>query len=349
MKFDYCIGNPPYQEQTIGDQKTYGAPIYDKFIDASASVAKKVELIHPARFLFNAGGTAKAWNQKILSDEHFQVLFYESDSMKIFPTANIGGGVTITYRDEEKIIGPIGTFITTDELRSIHNKVVNMSGFNTLQSFVGNRGEYRFNDKLHVEHPEAKDQRSKGHMYDISTNIMDISPQLFFDVEPQDGYEYIRMFGLSDGKRCDKYIRKDYVVDSKHRLSKYKVFLPKAYGTGIVDGKETYIIGQPVVGEVNMASTESFISIGEYDSYIEANNCLKYLKTRFCRVLIGILKVTQDCPARVFQPVPFQDFTSNSDIDWSQSIVDIDKQLYKKYNLSQDEIDFIETHVKEMQ
>lgn len=63
---------------------------------------------------------------------------------------------------------------------------------------------------------------------------------------------------------------------------------------------------------------------------------------------MGILKITQDNTKSKWEKVPLQDFTSHSDIDWSQSIPDIDKQLYKKYGLSQDEIDFIESHVKEM-
>ena len=66
------------------------------------------------------------------------------------------------------------------------------------------------------------------------------------------------------------------------------------------------------------------------------------------RTMLGILKITQDCPAPKWKYVPLQDFTSNSDIDWSMSVHEIDLQLYRKYGLSDEEIDFIETHVKEM-
>ena len=64
--------------------------------------------------------------------------------------------------------------------------------------------------------------------------------------------------------------------------------------------------------------------------------------------MLGILKITQDNTKETWRKVPLQDFTSNSDIDWSQSIENIDQQLYKKYNLSQDEIDFIESKVRAM-
>lgn len=75
---------------------------------------------------------------------------------------------------------------------------------------------------------------------------------------------------------------------------------------------------------------------------------MKYIKSKFCRTMLGILKVTQHNPSTKWIYVPMQSFDSTSDIDWSQSIKDIDQQLYRKYGLSDDEIEFIETHVKEM-
>ena len=84
MKFDFVIGNPPYQETL---QNTSDRPIYNKFIDAAYEIADIVELITPARFLFNAGKTPKAWNEKMLNDEHLKVLLYEPDSNKVFTKA----------------------------------------------------------------------------------------------------------------------------------------------------------------------------------------------------------------------------------------------------------------------
>lgn len=90
-KFFAVIGNPPYQEEGNGN-KTFAPPVYHKFMDASFEVAEKVELITPARFLFNAGSTPKPWNGKMLNDEHFQVMRYEADASKIFPDTDIKGG-----------------------------------------------------------------------------------------------------------------------------------------------------------------------------------------------------------------------------------------------------------------
>ena len=72
-------------------------------------------------------------------------------------------------------------------------------------------------------------------------------------------------------------------------------------------------------------------------------------KTKFSRALLGVLKITQDNPPEKWKFIPLQDFTSNSDIDWTKSIAEVDQQLYKKYGLSEEEIQFIESKVKEME
>ena len=90
------------------------------------------------------------------------------------------------------------------------------------------------------------------------------------------------------------------------------------------------------------------MSFGSFVNKSEATACLKYIKSKFARTMLGILKITQDNPVGVWRFVPIQDFTVDSDIDWSQSIEDIDRQLYRKYGLSQEEIEFIESKVRAM-
>jgi hypothetical protein len=127
-------------------------------------------------------------------------------------------------------------------------------------------------------------------------------------------------------------------------LDKYKIFIPKANGIGAFGE----VISSPVIEEPKVGHTETFLSIGKFDSLDEAQNANKYIKCKFTRALLGILKTTQDVTPDKWKYVPMQDFTDKSDIDWSTSISNIDMQLYKKYNLSDEEIDFIETNVKEM-
>ena len=143
--------------------------------------------------------------------------------------------------------------------------------------------------------------------------------------------------------RCEKWIKREY-INSPDNFVNYKVILPKANGSGVLgEPLSTPLIGKPYYGH-----TQTFISVGSFNSYDEADACIKYIKSKFARTMLGILKVTQDNKKEAWRKVPLQDFTSNSDIDWSQSIENIDQQLYKKYNLSQDEIDFIESKVRAM-
>lgn len=103
------------------------------------------------------------------------------------------------------------------------------------------------------------------------------------------------------------------------------------------------MLSTPILGY-----TRTFLGIGAFDSKEEAENALKYVRTKFARTMLGILKITQDNPIETWRLVPLQDFTTKSDIDWSKSVPEIDKQLYKKYGLSADEISFIESKVREM-
>ena len=105
----------------------------------------------------------------------------------------------------------------------------------------------------------------------------------------------------------------------------------------------------PVVGHPNEGHTVTFLSIGKFNSLYEANALLKYITTRFARTMLGTLKVTQDNPRETWLNVPLQDFTEQSDIDWSKTVDEIDYQLYSKYNLSEEEIAFIEATIKPME
>ena len=342
MKFDAVVGNPPYQDQTRGDS-TQMPPIYHHFMEASYTISDIACLISPARFLFNAGATPAAWNRKMLNDNNLKVIYYEQDSSKVFPGTDIKGGVAITLHDANKYYGAIDVFTVFDELNSILHKV-DSSKPKSFSDLVYSAFSYQFSKTIHEEHPYVKKTLSRGHENDISTGIFDQLPDIFTADRPSDGKEYVQFFGLYDRVRVYRWIRKDYV--RKHpNLEKYKVWVPKANGSGAIgEVLSTPLIGTPLIG-----TTHSFISIGAFDNETEASNTLKYVKTKFARAMLGVLKITQDNPPAKWQKVPHQDFTTNSDIDWSKSIPEIDQQLYKKYALSQEEIDFIETRVKAME
>ena len=160
---------------------------------------------------------------------------------------------------------------------------------------------------------------------------------------PKDGSSYIKILGLDGSKRTERWIRKDYVRVPEN-FGSYKVFISKANGSGAFG--ET--LSAPIIAEPGIGHTQTFMSIGKCESEQEAIAITKYIKTKFARAMLGVLKITQDCPAPKWKYVPLQDFTAHSDIDWSKSVAEIDRQLYRQYDLTADEIEFIETHVKEM-
>ena len=351
MRFDFVIGNPPYQDETVGGNTSFAPQIYHVFLDASYKVSDRVELIHPARFLFDAGSTPKDWNRKMLQDKSFKVLEFYPNVASVFPGIELTGGVVISYHDTTKDFGAIGVFAAYEELNSILRKVNNSLEFKSMEDIVVTRTIYRLTDKLHEDFPEAKGQLSKGHAYDMSSNIFDVLPQVFYREKPCDNNEYIRMLGRKEGKREYMFIRRDYVNTSRIcNVDKYKVVISKADGAAGTIGKPipARVIGKSLVECPEEGTTESFISIGAFDTEEEALSCQQYITTKFARTLISILKVTQEINPSKFKYVPLQDFTSSSDIDWSQSIHSIDLQLYDKYGLTEDERNFIETHVKEM-
>ena len=340
MKFDFVIGNPPYQEETTGDNKGFAPPIYNKFLDAAYQISDKVEMIHPARFLFNAGSTPKEWNQKMLNDPHLKILMFEQQSAKIFANTDIKGGVVITYRDSSKDFGRIEVFTPYEELNSLRMKAAADCEDNSISKIIYT--QVRFNlDVLYKDFPELKGIiGSDGKDKRFRNNIFDKIP-LFTDT-PSDNS--IKVLGISKNKRVWRYIPVKYVDKSHENLRKWKVLVPRANGSGAIGE----VLSTPLISTPFIGYTQSFIGIGSFDTEAEANACYKYIKSKFARALLGVLKITQDNDRNVWRMIPLQDFTPASDIDWSQSIPDIDRQLYKKYNLDDAEVEFIETHVKEM-
>lgn len=338
MRFDVIIGNPPYQEEL---KNTSDRPIYNEFMSESYKIADKVCLITPGRFLFNAGKTPKSWNRQMLNDKSLKVIHYEEDSSKCFPNIDIKGGVAITYRDNQKDFGKIGTFTQFPELSKILAKVTDSSDFVSIGNLI--HGPLRFDlDEVYSDYPHYKDiVGSNGRERRLTTPIF---TQLNFFEETKKSDDYIEILGLIRNKRTVKYINKKY-IDEHQNLNKYKVLLPKANGTG----KFGEPLSTPLVSNPYAGGTHSFISIGSFESLLEAESALKYIKTKFARAMLGVLKVTQDNLKSSWGKVPVQDFTDKSDIDWSMSIGNIDKQLFKKYGLNQKEIEFIESNVREME
>ena len=345
MKFDVVVGNPPYQEEATGTS-TGDNPIYHNFMDLAFSIGEIVELITPGRFLFNAGKTPKAWNKKILADKHLTVKFFEQNSDKVFSNTTITGGVVITYRNRNKVIGPIGIFTAFNELNTIVDKV-EAGNFTSIQRII--YGHCKFNmERLYEDYPEYKQFiGNDGHDRRVRANAFDK-----FEIFSKDkkSKEDFKLLGLVKNERVYRFVDPKY-IDCASWINGYKVFVPESNGASgvLVHDNSVRVISKPVLGLAGEGITQTFFAVGNFATQNEAENLLKYVKTKFARLMLGVLKVTQRNNSETWSKVPLQNFTSKSDIDWTKSIPEIDRQLYAKYGLDEKEIAFIEEKVKAME
>lgn len=341
MKFDVVVGNPPYQDNI--EHREEQPSIYQHFYDLAEKISEKYCLISPARFLFNIGSTPAEWNRKMLNDEHLKVLYFNGNPKGVFDKNEIKGGVAIIYRDIGSNFGKIGVFTSHNELNDIIDKVVKDS-FISIGDLLYSNTSYKYSQVLWQENPSLINRVSGGSKRYLSSSVFDNLYELFYDEEPNDGKNYVQILGRQNNSRVLKWLRRDYLSEHQN-MDKYKVLVPSSNGSG----KLGETLSSPLIGNPNQGHTETFVSFGAFDDELQATNLLKYLKTKFARLMLGVVKVTQGNKTKeVWSKVPLQDFTAQSDIDWTQSISDIDQQLYAKYGLSDDEIAFIEEKVKAM-
>ena len=339
MKFDYVIGNPPYQEDRLGDNNQ-AKPVYHLFMDSAYSVGEVVELITPARFLNQAGATPKAWNRKMLNSDKIKVLSYYEDSSNVFNGVDIKGGIVITYYNDSACYEPIGVFIENENLREIFNKVKHYLNSN-IGDLVHSPDSYRFTNQMFDENPQLIGRTDSAHAKAVSSSVFERYPEIFME-DKREGY--VKVVGRKNGERRCFYCKGEYLNDPGN-LHTWKVLVAGAIGTGTFGES----LSDFVVLEPEAAHTQTFVSMGEFSTEYEANALCQYLKTKFARALLGIMKTTQNNQSKVvWSKIPIQDFTEKSDLHWIESISDIDRQLYKKYGLNEKEREFIENNVKEM-
>ena len=350
LKFNAIVGNPPYQEITIG-HGAQATALYPKFIDISIAIRPNyISLITPSRWLSKQGlGINAEWVEKLLLSSHFISVDDYIDATECFPGVEIKGGVNyFLYSDNYKgqcryslhqngiiqtcdrdLSSGFGIVIRNVNALNILKKVQKVEGLGYVKnSFANLIGPLHFFDN-----EKALGSNWKGYEK-VADTCHNIKCYVNKQMEPV-GYGWIK---LSD------------VPKNTQSIPLHKVYLPKAGGTG----RDSQVIGIPFYGEPNSVCSFTYICIG-YEPQkhnFSKNQCLaiiSYLKSRFLRYLVSISKTTQNTSRDVFQFVPLQDFTPQSDIDWSKTVPEIDQQLYAKYNLSADEINFIESMIKPLE
>lgn len=340
VDFAAVIGNPPYQKiiSKAKSNSSLSKQLFPYYTILSMKISSNLSsLIIPARW-FTGDAQDKSFLKlrEFLKDENtLSDLYYYQDTNSIFNHVEIKGGVChflsssnhigdinfVKVLEEKKISTKRNLFlkgldiVLTDEIQfSVLNKVKNEE-FSSLTEITTGRNAFGITGKESV----VKTVSSA----DIFENACEL--------------------------RCKhnlvRYITEDKVTKNIDIFNSYKVFVSKSAGAPNIDKK---VIGEPYIGGLKSACTDSLIPIGKFDNLFEAESLQKYLKTKFSRYMISLVKSSQNTTQIVYRFVPMQDFTQNSDIDWTKSIVEIDEQLFDKYNLSTEERQHIKKSIKDM-
>ncbi|MCK0441230.1 Eco57I restriction-modification methylase domain-containing protein [Gordonia alkaliphila] len=339
-KFDVVIGNPPYQDELIGDNETKRPPMYHLFMDAAFEISKQTVLVTPARFLSNAGQTPRSWNQKILADEHLRVALFAPESSDIFPGTDIDGGIVVTYRDATRTIGPIGHHShVPPALKEFI--VTNVSAPSLATTITEHPCSWR--PQVFADHPDLKGRIPASSGLRLKTNTFKRMAEVCLASEPDDGHSYVQILGRLNGKRATRWVRRDY-LETPDVVDAFKVIIASADGAAAQSGR---VLGMPSVAAPGTGFTQTYLAIGQFDSKAEAEACAKYVTTKFARAMLSALKANSKHNSAIrWNYVPMQDFGPDSDIDWSRSVPQIDQQLYAKYTLDPAAISFIETEIE---
>lgn len=340
MKFDVVIGNPPYQQE-VGGTRSSQRSIYHLFIKLGVKLADITTLITPARFLSDAGDTPTTFNREILNDPHFKVVLFEKNATKIFPQTDIKGGIAISLYDKNKNFEPIKLYIPFTELKGIYKKVLSdVTEKGSLTDIIYPANKFNLISLYKYYPSDKKKVSSNGKERRLQSNIFKLDA-----FHLQQNKHDIAICGVVKNKRTIRYIDQDIIdFNFRNNINGYKVIIPKSNGSGTL-GEQ---VSSPMVGSPMLGYTYTFIGVGNFKKKETAENCMKYIKTKFARAILGILKTTQDNTPEKWKLIPLQDFTSSSDINWSKSISEIDRELYHKYNLSAEEIKFIESRIQPM-
>ncbi len=339
-KFYAVIGNPPYQKEDGGAQVS-AKPLYDAFINESEQIGDNILLVVPARW-YTGGKGLDEFRTKMLDDIHIKELHDFPDPTDCFPNVNIRGGVCYilwseSYDNRENLV----TVVTHEGQKT--TSVQRALRYKDIDIFIRSAMSLSILDK--VVHDDTQN---------IATHI---SPRRPFDLDGtfvNDKAFHKDKDGLTApiicyGKqKAVGYVERDIIKAHTEWIDSWKVFMPYAnnIGTELNDDNQNTFIGEP--GSV---CTETFIAVGMDLNLTKESveNISSYLRTKFARYLLSIAKNSQHGTSKTYRLVPMQDFTSKSDIDWSKTIPEIDQQLYNKYGLSDEEKEYIESHIKEME
>ena len=323
MKFDVIIGNPPYQLNDGGGRDSAAIPLYDKFVQKAKQLAPHfLIMIIPARW-YTGGRGLDDFRDNMISDTRLKVIHDYPETDDCFPGLNIRGGVCYflwdsLYHGDCTIINHIkGKMI--EMKRPLKEANIPLL--------------IRYNQSISIMKKVLKFKEVSLGKY-VSTSKPSGKRSNFSDFTSiQTEMHSVKLYRFGE----NGYVAKKIIVKNEKLIDRYEVVVSKASPGG--DEYPHSIVSQPIVSEPNSVCTETYLVIKDVDSRIEAENLVSYIKTRFFRFMMSLVKNTQNISKASYTFVPLQDFSH----PWT------DEMLYRKYKLSSDEIAFIESMIRPME
>lgn len=341
MKFDAIIGNPPYQENISSseDNSSLGKQLFPTFVSSAIKLNPKyVSLITPSRW-FAGDAQDKSFlklREFIKENNHISKIVNYPDCKDVFDNVTIKGGVSY-FLFENNYNGNVDFYNSVNGDISKQSRPLFEDG---LDIILSNSIDYEIIKKVQEKNFVSMTEITKGRNAFGIVGKPDVVNGIS-QVEKKEGLVKLQCKGEEIRWTDSKNVTKNIDV-----FENYKVFISKSAGD---PGKDRRVIGKPYIGEPYSCCTDSLIPIGKFDNIDEAINLQSYLKTRFVRFMISILKVSQNVYQNVYQFVPMQNFKNNSDINWKTGLDDLDEQLYKKYNFTDEQINWIMSKVDKVE
>lgn len=323
MKFDVIIGNPPYQLNDGGGRDSAAIPLYDKFVQKAKQLAPHfLIMIIPARW-YTGGRGLDDFRDNMISDTRLKVIHDYPETDDCFPGLNIRGGVCYflwdsLYHGDCTIINHIkGKMI--EMKRPLKEANIPLL--------------IRYNQSISIMKKVLKFKEVSLGKYVSTSKPFGMRSNFSDFTSIQTEMHSVKLYRFGE----NGYVAKKIIVKNEKLIDRYKVLVSKASPGG--DEYPHSIVSQPIVSEPNSVCTETYLVIKDVDSRIEAENLVSYIKTRFFRFMMSLVKNTQNISKASYTFVPLQDFSH----PWT------DEMLYRKYKLSSDEIAFIESMIRPME
>lgn len=323
MKFDVIIGNPPYQLNDGGGRDSAAIPLYDKFVQKAKQLAPHfLIMIIPARW-YTGGRGLDDFRDNMISDTRMKVIHDYPETDDCFPGLNIRGGVCYflwdsLYHGDCTIINHIkGKMI--EMKRPLKEANIPLL--------------IRYNQSISIMKKVLKFKEVSLGKYVSTSKPFGMRSNFSDFASIQTEMHSVKLYRFGE----NGYVARKIIVKNENLIDRYKVLVSKASPGG--DEYPHSIVSQPIVSEPNSVCTETYLVIKDVDSRTEAENLVSYIKTRFFRFMMSLVKNTQNISKASYTFVPLQDFSQ----PWT------DEMLYRKYNLSSDEIAFIESMIRPME